>query len=288
MCDQELNIKFVREIEKYEALYNNTLSDYSRKDVTDKAWQNVAAVVNMSVADCKEKWRNLRTVFIRKIKPLPSGSVAKRRAYYLEEAMQFILPFVKTSALSTPRDLPSVAHLCSASTNEDIGEEETPDDMLSIEIKTEITDFTVPLPPQAPQTMCLDTSSAPILPPRSETNSISVKRLATEVDRSVAEYFQAKKRKLSDVTSTKMTSDATSTKIEQQESLRMFLISLLPELEELNHNQIKLFKRRVLSVLDEITTTSQQQLPVSRYQEVSSPQFDSSDGLVYRPTSPQY
>ncbi|XP_072377407.1 uncharacterized protein [Diabrotica undecimpunctata] len=262
MCDQELNLKFVREVEKHEALYNYKLSDYSRKDVTEKAWLKVAAEVNMSVADCKEKWRNLRTVFMRKIKPLPSGSGAKRKAYYLEEAMKFCLPFIKTSAPSSSKNFPSVAHLCSASTNEDVGDEETPQD------NTEIADFIFPLPPpQATQLPCVNISSTPIVPSRAETNLISKKRLAAEVDRSVAEYFQAKKTKIT---------DTTSTKIDNQESLKMFLFSLLPELEELNNNQIKIFKRRVFSILDEITATSQHQPLIPTYQELSSPRSDSS------------
>ena len=48
MSDQELNVKFVGEVEKHEELYNYKLPAYSRKDVTEKAWQMVAAEVNMS------------------------------------------------------------------------------------------------------------------------------------------------------------------------------------------------------------------------------------------------
>lgn len=33
---------FVETIEKYPCLYNNTLSEYARKDITDKAWSEVA------------------------------------------------------------------------------------------------------------------------------------------------------------------------------------------------------------------------------------------------------
>lgn len=47
MSDQEMNIKLVGAVEKHEALYNYKLPDYSRKDVTEKAWKEVAAEVNM-------------------------------------------------------------------------------------------------------------------------------------------------------------------------------------------------------------------------------------------------
>lgn len=48
MSDQELNLKLVGEVEKHEVLYNYKLPGYSRKDITDKAWQEVAAEMNMT------------------------------------------------------------------------------------------------------------------------------------------------------------------------------------------------------------------------------------------------
>lgn len=48
MSDQQMNIIFVGEVEKHEVLYNYKLPQYSRKDITEKAWQKVADKVNMS------------------------------------------------------------------------------------------------------------------------------------------------------------------------------------------------------------------------------------------------
>ncbi|XP_076655286.1 uncharacterized protein LOC143360381 [Halictus rubicundus] len=93
MCEMTC---FVQLIEKYPCLYNHTLSDYSRKDITEKAWNEVANEIKWRVADCKEKWRNIRNGFVRSLKPAASGSSAKqRRQYYLHDVMQFVLPFVK-------------------------------------------------------------------------------------------------------------------------------------------------------------------------------------------------
>ena len=36
------NIKFVQEVEKYPAIYNTTVEEYSSKEATDNAWQEVA------------------------------------------------------------------------------------------------------------------------------------------------------------------------------------------------------------------------------------------------------
>lgn len=47
MSDQKLNSKLVKEVEKHEELYKYKLPTYSRKDLMEKIWQNVAAQVNM-------------------------------------------------------------------------------------------------------------------------------------------------------------------------------------------------------------------------------------------------
>jgi hypothetical protein len=44
--DPSMNIKFVKAVEKYPCLYNYKLPEYSRRDVTDKAWMNVAKEMN--------------------------------------------------------------------------------------------------------------------------------------------------------------------------------------------------------------------------------------------------
>ena len=46
MADETL--KFVQLIENYQCLYNNTLQEYSRKDVTEKAWSTIAREMKWS------------------------------------------------------------------------------------------------------------------------------------------------------------------------------------------------------------------------------------------------
>ncbi|KAG8334896.1 hypothetical protein J6590_080432 [Homalodisca vitripennis] len=52
MGDQELNLKLVAEVEKYEVLYNYKLPGYSRKDITDKAWHEIGVAMNMTGQRC--------------------------------------------------------------------------------------------------------------------------------------------------------------------------------------------------------------------------------------------
>ncbi|XP_017484552.1 PREDICTED: uncharacterized protein LOC108373203 [Rhagoletis zephyria] len=89
-------IKFVQFIENNPCIYNNTMQEYSRKDITEKAWAAIALEMNWSVADCKEKWKNMRNGFVRSLKPCPSGSFSKaKKPYYLHDIMSFVLPYVK-------------------------------------------------------------------------------------------------------------------------------------------------------------------------------------------------
>lgn len=173
---------------------------------------------------------------MRKMKPLPNGSGAKRKAYYLEEAMQFCLPFIKTSVP------PSPANLLSVVINSADGSDETLQDNSSD------ADFSLSAQPQTSQVLTQDTPHTQCLSFRAKTKTTE-NRSAAESDRSLAEYFKVKKAKMS--------ANETETayrKIDKQESLKMFLLSLLPELEELNDSQIKAFKRRVFSVIDDIST----------------------------------
>ncbi|KAK8406972.1 hypothetical protein O3P69_007491 [Scylla paramamosain] len=89
------NIRFIQEVKKHPCIYNFTLQDYTKKHATEGAWQTVAAEMNDTVRNCKDKWKNLRTVFVRRMKPDPSGRRKTTKPYYLMDAMQFLLPFVR-------------------------------------------------------------------------------------------------------------------------------------------------------------------------------------------------
>jgi len=52
----------------------------------------------IAVNECKEKWRNLRTTFVRSMK-IPASRSKAKIPYYLNDAMQFTVPFLKTSAV---------------------------------------------------------------------------------------------------------------------------------------------------------------------------------------------
>lgn len=84
------------------------------------------------------------------------------------------------------------------------------------------------------------------------------KNAASVANQSVAEYFEAKKALLSNAEA-----DTINQKIDRQQGSNMFLLSLVLELEELNDSQIKLFKRQILRVIDDISASEHHQQPRS-------------------------
>ncbi|XP_054285282.1 uncharacterized protein LOC129001852 [Macrosteles quadrilineatus] len=257
MNDQELNMKLVGEVEKREVLYNYKLPGYSRKDLTEKAWKEVSVELGLPARDCKEKWRNLRTVFIRKMKPSPCGSGGRKKAYYLEDAMRFCLPFIKVVSPSSG-NLPTPC-ITQQSTGDNEGSE-TQVEEYDDESTNAPQNFLSMSPSNlydAPQ----QTENPPASLSSKSTSQIQKKknkRSAALADQLVAAYFTAKKAKLL----SNANADIINQKIDRQQGIKMFLLSLLPELDELSDSQIKLFKRQVLRVIDDISALDQHQQPL--------------------------
>ncbi|XP_050314588.1 uncharacterized protein LOC126749027 [Anthonomus grandis grandis] len=130
MAEQSLNIRLVQEVEEYPCLYEYTLNEYSRKDITEKSWNAIGKELNLSGTECKEKWKNLRAVFVRHMKPAPSGSSAKlKKAYYLTAAMQFALPYIKALNSATSGNLPKQSE---EEVHDDHKEEESDDSQTTL------------------------------------------------------------------------------------------------------------------------------------------------------------
>ncbi|KAL4104106.1 hypothetical protein QTP88_019419 [Uroleucon formosanum] len=85
---------------------------------------------------------------------------------------------------------------------------------------------------------------------RNKKNLKFKNKSAVEADNCVAEYFKAKKARLE---ANLVTNSYNS---ENKEALKMFLLSLIPKVEHFSKDQIKLFKRKIFSVIDEISSQS--------------------------------
>lgn len=194
---------------------------------------------------------------MRKIKLSPSGSGAKKKAYYLENAMQFCLPFIKTVMPHTTGNLPAPPSTTQPS-NLDIHEFQSQvEDFTQLEVEsTYLQQHSVPMSPSILNDPPKTPSETPSSYKRTSQRMKKTNKSSTSsADQSVAEYFNAKKAKLL----SNSDQDTSNQKIDKQQGVKMFLLSLMPELEELSDSQIKLFKRKVLKMIDEISLSDQHQ-----------------------------
>lgn len=202
------------------------------------------------MSECKERWKNLRAGFVRNMKPAKIGSGAKpKKAYYLLESMQFTVPYIKT--LGVPSD-----NLPNSPEQKESVEQSEEIDFNDVELDPQPSS---PLPstPPTPPTL-LYASSTTDMPPKNKNFTLSQsepspsnapnkkRRLKNEtLDKAFLEYFQTKKSRNVN------TSDYANQE-SQAESLKMFLLSMLPDLLKMSDEEVRLFKRKSLQAVDDI------------------------------------
>ncbi|XP_037808835.1 uncharacterized protein DDB_G0288805 [Lucilia sericata] len=94
--DPVFNVKFVQLVESKPCLWNSTLPEYSKKDEIQNAWQEVANETKDTVRNCRERWRTIRSSFLRSLKLSRTSTGRGKRKYYLSKYLQFLIPFTKT------------------------------------------------------------------------------------------------------------------------------------------------------------------------------------------------
>lgn len=169
-----------------------------------------------SVAECKEKWRNVRSAFVRSLKPPPSGSSAKmKKPYYLHDYVQFILPYVKpTNTIENPGN---IEHPAEPSKSPD----PTEDDGISEEISQEVQTQSASAITNNEQSAERATTSKST----TEQPTTQRKKKLNNLDSTFLEYLQSKKKNTDNET-----------------AKRYFLLSLLPEIKHMNDQQMRKFK----------------------------------------------
>uniref|UniRef100_A0A2A4J599 MADF domain-containing protein n=1 Tax=Heliothis virescens TaxID=7102 RepID=A0A2A4J599_HELVI len=196
----DTNMLLIKAIEKFPCLYNYNLPEYLKKDVTDTAWQEVASQTQLSVGECKEKWKNLRYGLLRSLRLNPDGTFKKK--YYLHDEMEFVLPYIRSS-----KHHEVVLQQVEVETDEEANvftDQDKESSLLGQYQEEEI----IPEPPK-------------------------------------------KKSKNRD-------SKSNNNNPVYDDSRKMFLLGLLPEVNALTESQMKVFRRKILSLLDDIADTPNQ------------------------------
>lgn len=203
----------------------------------------------------QRKWRNLRTTFVRRIKNSTSGSKAKK-PYYLNEAMQFTLPFVKTCAIPSG-NLPPIPDedFETADVWENSEISEYPDSNQTDGKPVSSPNMLLPLSPR-PST----SNSIPLISTQSETERSTTpestfskskptpvkkikrsKNISTDADKAFTQFFETKKARLAATASDART-----------DSVKQFLNSLIPDLLTMSDSQLRTYKRKSIELIDEI------------------------------------
>ncbi|EDX16573.1 GD24528 [Drosophila simulans] len=94
--DPVFNVRFVQFVENQPCLWNYTHPGYSKKEEVQRAWQQVANDIKDTVRNCRERWRTIRSSFLRSLKLERTQTGRGKRKYYLSKYMQFLVPFTKS------------------------------------------------------------------------------------------------------------------------------------------------------------------------------------------------
>ncbi|KAL4150017.1 hypothetical protein QTP88_003866 [Uroleucon formosanum] len=236
-------------------------------------------------AECKERWKNIQAVFVRNMKPAPSGARAKtKRTYYLMESMQFTVPYIK--ALGAPSgNLPNLPEQ-----KEDKESEENDSTANEENVLEPQCSF------QQPPTLSLPYPSSPLPSPTPlHTTEISQSKKNTThcqlepfpsnlpnrkrgfknpVDKAFLEYFETKRARALN-SSDHMKQDP------KIEGLKMFLLIMLPDLLKMSDEGVRIFKRRALQSVDDILSHSLEYTPSNTFSALSTPSTHSE--MMYIP-----
>ncbi|XP_044756979.1 uncharacterized protein LOC123315378 [Coccinella septempunctata] len=222
--DQLFCIKLAKAVKKHPCLYNYNLPNYSSKAALDAAWVVVAKEVGTTVPKCKDKWRNIRTVFSRNLRRGRAGD-QKRRPYYLKGLLQFLIPFVKTSR-SGSNKTSNVEAL------ENI-ETESNNDVIEIKSETLDEDGTCEVDPQPPVATTESYSSIQYIPTSSLMTTDALSDVLSKNNASEYNYIP-------------------NNEVEEKiySTRKMFLLSLLPDVASMTASQFRKFRLMALSSVD--------------------------------------
>ncbi|XP_055676533.1 uncharacterized protein LOC129785891 [Lutzomyia longipalpis] len=245
--EHQENVRLVRLVKQNPCLYDFGMSEYSDREHIEKVWKKIAQEMGDNPQNVRDKWRNLRTVFLRKLKAEQNGQTLKCR-YYLMDEMKFIMPFVKMTVpyqIASKQTTTDEEVTLDTSKNTDEDEETTTNTkrrirsrrlkpVETVEEPRECEEYEVVLEEPFPQTSTASDSEKKKL----------IRSLIHEIDTENETYsinygeVKTQKRKYS-------SSDTENPR-------KMFLLSLLPEMEQMTDKQMSFFRRKVLALLDDI------------------------------------
>lgn len=194
----------------------------------------------VSEKNCRERWKNIRTAYVRSLKPPKSGaSQNSKKSYYLTEHLAFLQPYLKGGDTSGNLHIEDTA-VEESNTNQNDGsetfvEEEMPDAASSVQLIEK--------------------------PARKSSSQTHKKRKGKDqVDVAFIEWMKMKK----------------SVNKTDQDAEQHFLLSLLPDLKNLSLRRKRTFKIETMSLLHKLLEEDERENVESSISVASSPSVWSS------------
>ncbi|XP_063831585.1 uncharacterized protein LOC135080792 [Ostrinia nubilalis] len=252
------NLSLIVEIQKYEYLYNFNMPEYSKKDMTEKAWGEISKKIGVSINDCKEKWRNIRSAFLRSLKTTGGKS---KRPYYLTEELKFVMPYIKPHHQSVVGTLYSSSADSAESRNiieldvNDVIADESHFGLQDVPIFVAAGTTVVP-PAKSHSSPTAETAAeTPTAPTVIEVETSRRKKRKrvkkTDLENCFRDYLTYKKQK----DETKKTTTESSLPQPTYSHIQHFFMSLMPDIDSMTEEQVRRFKIEVLMLIDKLKST---------------------------------
>ncbi|XP_034833602.1 uncharacterized protein [Maniola hyperantus] len=97
--DMDKNMVLAQAVAKFPCLYKSDTLNYLRRPLTEQAWIKISKETNLTVQECKERWKHLRYGLVRSLRPTRHGFAKKK--YYLYNNMKFLIPYLGTSGTNS-------------------------------------------------------------------------------------------------------------------------------------------------------------------------------------------
>lgn len=231
VSDRRDIVDFVKEIEKYPCLYDKTLPEYANKVYNRRAWSTIAKKINTTIPDCRDKWRKIRISFMRSLKQQQSDK-PPMRPYYLSEELHFLRPFLKINPLKT-----------SPQKNEQ--KDEHKDEQMDYDICTGVQKQ------ELSDSEASDPFEIECVEDERDNSRIVLKEANSVTKEKPNEVVYIKQSPRNSYNDQKSHGRRYSDEIESNPR-KMFLLSLLPDVECFTEAEMRIFRRKVITVCDDI------------------------------------
>ncbi|XP_035772864.1 uncharacterized protein LOC118456322 [Anopheles albimanus] len=82
---------FVEEVKKRPILYDSGMRQNKRIKLRTEAWREVSQAVNLSVQECRKRWRSMRDAFLKQVR---TKSEEERKCWVHYRLLEFLLPYI--------------------------------------------------------------------------------------------------------------------------------------------------------------------------------------------------